>query len=229
MTPPRLPPLRWPGRRTPKVPCKLAVKPMILADITISTEAMVVVGGVVAAMASALTYLFTMVTGNRSAELANQRDMYERRIAAVESDKKSWMEMTQELGINIEKAVNRKRAIEGMPPFKIIEPIVPEHSSPVTTQQQNTADIGTMRARLVAAAEELNLPPRPTPPPADDAAAAAVANSAAAHAKSGTELSKAVAADAISDATAAIEVAAVATDAAAVAIGPGKDKEEKQP
>lgn len=181
----------------------------MLADITISTEAMVVISAIVVSLTGAVTYLFTTIISN-----------YDKQLEFLKSDKKSWQEMAQELGINIEKAVNRKRALEGLPPFRNLEPIVPEHSSPVTVQQQSTADIGTMRARLVAAAKELNLPPRLAPPPANDESADALEKSINSHATVAAELSKATAADAISDAKGAIKVADVAIDAAGDAIKP---------
>lgn len=198
---------------------------MILAEaIVISTEAMVIVGGVVAALVSGITYLFFMLTSNRSAELVTQREMFEKRIAAIESDKKSWQEMTLELGINIEKAVNRKRAAEGLAPFEVMKPVVPEHSSPVTLAQQQTADISTMRARLVAATKELGLPPRQIAQSADKEAEVAVDKAASTHELTKLELENSAAADAIQDVVGAIDVARLSADEAATVVG---RKEEK--
>jgi hypothetical protein len=46
-----------------------------------------------------------------------------------------------------------------MAPMERVEPIEPEHSSPTTKEQQEDADIGTMRARVIAAARELKQDP----------------------------------------------------------------------
>lgn len=189
---------------------------MILAEVTFSTEGIVVIGTLLTALAGAVAVLFKMLTANRDAE-----------IVALKANAASWEEMAKELGINIEKAVNRKRAAEGLAPFEVIKPIVPEHSSPVTMQQQSTADIGTMRARLVAAAKELNLPQRPVPPPANAEVALAVDKAAVAHAKDSLELSKATIVDAMSDASGAINVAKVAVDTASEAVQPEEPKEER--
>lgn len=196
----------------------------------INTAAMVVVAAVVGALASAVTYLFTMLTANRSAELANQKAIYEKQLEVERSNTSSWREMTLELGINIEKAVNRKRAANGLPPFKELAPIVPEHSSPVTKKQQQTAEIATMRARLVAATKELGIEPREAPPPATAAEEARLAYTKSTPLTDAAELNakaekKAVdAAEAMSDAKGAIDVAATAVDAASSAISTEKDK-----
>jgi len=137
----------------------------MLADLTISTEMMVVVSGVVVALVGGISFLFTMLMTNRSSELAATKEHFEKELANLKSDRDSWREMAEELGVNIEKAVNRHRAAKGLEPFVAMEPIVPEHSSPVSAQQQQTADIGTMRARLVAATKELGLEPRESAPP----------------------------------------------------------------
>jgi len=129
----------------------------MLADILISTETMAVFGVVVGSLVGAITFLFTTLMTVRAAELT-----------AMKSDRDSWREMAEELGVNIEKAVNRHRASKGLPAFTAMAPVVPEHSSPVTDKQQQAADIGTMRARLVAATKELGLEPRESAPPSGE-------------------------------------------------------------
>ena len=124
---------------------------MLLADVLISTEAMVVVATIVGALGGATTLLFKMVIDNRSAELK-----------AMEGDRNSWKEMALESMERLDQAVakHRKESHRPTPPVLPVAPIVPEHSSPITTQQQETADIGTARAKLVAATLALGLEPR---------------------------------------------------------------------
>ena len=124
---------------------------MLLADITISTEAAVAIAGIGGALISAIGMLFKMVVDNRSAELK-----------AMEMDRNSWKEMALEGMERLDQAVakHRKDSHRPIPEVVALAPIVPEHNSPVTPQQQETADIGTVRAKLVAATLALGLEPR---------------------------------------------------------------------
>lgn len=157
---------------------------MILAEITISTEAMVVVGGVCAFLASGITFLFMMLTGNRTAELASLKESYERQLTSLTSDRNSWREMSEESVNRLDQAVaaHRKASHKPGPAVKPLAKIIPEHSSPITPQQQETADIATVRARLVAATLALGLEARKAPPPANGKmeAGAAIADAASA-------------------------------------------------
>jgi hypothetical protein len=58
----------------------------------------------------------------------------------------------------LERVANEARAARGEGPFEVIAAVIPEHQSPTTERQRITAEIATLRARLVAARR--NLEPR---------------------------------------------------------------------
>lgn len=103
---------------------------------------MMLVGGVCAAV-PALFLALMKAHASALADLTDQRNTYkaiaDRAVARLE-----------------EEATERHRR-EGAVPSLVIAPVLPEHASPVTPRQQETADIATLRARLVAA--ELGRPP----------------------------------------------------------------------
>jgi len=124
---------------------------LLVAEIAISNEvAFAVVGGLV----SAIGALFWLVIAR-----------YDALIKELQSRGDSYKEMAEEAIANLEKAVNNARRKRGDKDFEVVAPIVPEHSSPTTKHQQSTADIGTMRARLVEATKVLDLPAREAAPP----------------------------------------------------------------
>ena len=109
----------------------------MLAEVAISNElAFTVVGGLV----SALVALFWLGVKHYDAQLDDLR-----------SQRDSYRNMAEEAVKNIEELVNADRLKKGKPPFDKLAPIVAEHSSPTTEAARDTADVGTMRARLVAA------------------------------------------------------------------------------
>jgi hypothetical protein len=55
----------------------------------------------------------------------------------------------------LERVANEARAARGEGPFEVIAAVVPEHQSPTTERQRITAEIATLRARLVAACRNL--------------------------------------------------------------------------
>lgn len=119
---------------------------MLLAQgITVTTEAMTIIGVVVGALVAAITFLFRGW------------------IAALQADRDSWKHMAEEGVEDLEKVAKRERARNGHGPVKKAIPVaavVPEASSPPTKQQKETAEVQTMRARLVAAKLDLGLPKR---------------------------------------------------------------------
>lgn len=88
--------------------------------------------------------------------------------ADLRADLESYRQMAEVAITNLERTSNTLRAERGEPPIDVVAPVVPEHSSPTTGQQQATAEIATKRARLVAAAKSLEVvsPETPTGEPA---------------------------------------------------------------
>ncbi len=112
---------------------------------------MLLIGGVVAAV----PVLFAAYVKSQAAgmmELERQRDSYKG--------------MADRAILRLEQEVADRRAREGFPAVVPVAPVLPEHQSPVTANQQETADMATLRARLVAA--ELGSSPLPPLPPPED-------------------------------------------------------------
>lgn len=76
---------------------------------------------------------------------------------SLESQKASYKEMTKEAIANLEMVVTSKGKKTKIP---LIVPVVPEHNSPISQEQLDTAEMQTARARLVAATLALDLPTR---------------------------------------------------------------------
>jgi hypothetical protein len=83
-----------------------------------------------------------------------------RRVADALADHESYRQIADEAVAGLEEATNRARAAKGEPPLMTLAAVVPEHSSPTTTRQQEIAATATLRARLVAATLALGLPVR---------------------------------------------------------------------
>lgn len=85
------------------------------------------------------------------------------RAADVLAEQASYQQIALEAVQNLEAVTNTARREHGEPPLVILAPVVAEHQSPTTDRQQATAEVATLRARLVAATLTLGLPPRDTP------------------------------------------------------------------
>jgi len=129
---------------------------VILADVAFSTEGLVIVSGLLTALAGAVALLFRQLIASKDAELK-----------AANSRADSYYEMAEEAIANLESAVNEKRALQGLPVSPVVPAVIAEHNSPTTLAQQRTADLQTMRARLVAATAALGLPAREAAAPED--------------------------------------------------------------
>ena len=108
-----------------------------------------------------LILIFTSVAG-AVATLAmwHSRRGRDQDLQDLRGERNSWRSIANTAVENIEKAVNRLRSAEGKGDFEAVAPVVPEHSSAVTELQQETADVATLRARLVAATAAFGLEPR---------------------------------------------------------------------
>lgn len=123
--------------------------PIVIADVVFSTEGMIVISALVAALATAVGALFKMLMISHARELADmkeQRDSF-REIGAEATDKL--------VLVSIEKAKRDGKTI-----IPALAAVVPEHNSPTTQKQQEAAELQTMRAKLTAATLQLGLPPR---------------------------------------------------------------------
>lgn len=127
----------------------------ILADVSFSTEALTIIGTMGAGMIAAITMLFKLLMASKDKALVD-----------MTSARDSFKEIADESVTSVESIVNRMRAEKGEEEFKPMKAIVPEHASPIKQSQQDTADLQTMRARLVAATLNLHLPAREASRPA---------------------------------------------------------------
>lgn len=118
---------------------------ILIADISFSTEGAVVIGALLTALSTAVVFMFRQVLAAKDERL---------------NEMKSYKEIAAEAIIALEAKVNEERQAAGKKDFKKLAPVVAEHSSPVTPEQQNTAELQTMRARITAATLALGLPPR---------------------------------------------------------------------
>ncbi len=124
---------------------------MILADLVFSTEAEVVVGGLLLSLSGAIGVIFKLYVASK-----------DRHLAGVEIERDSYRNMANEAVTNLETAVEKFLA-DDIKRVPRLAPVVPEHQSPTTPQARVIADIATLRARAVAAALALGLKPPPLP------------------------------------------------------------------
>jgi len=119
----------------------MVIKPPI-ADVTYSTETLAVTTVVVSALTGAMVFIFKLLMASKDEQL------------------KSYKEIALEAVRNLELAANDKRMEQGRQMFPPLAPVVPEHSSPSSKDQRESAEIQTLRAKLVAAKLDLGLPVR---------------------------------------------------------------------
>ena len=115
---------------------------MMLADLTVNTETMAVISLVVGGLTGVIGMLFRLY------------------VAQVKEERDTWKKLADGAVSNLEYAANVQRKKAGMSPLTELAPVVPEHSSPTSKRQEETAEMATMRARLTAAVLSLGLEPR---------------------------------------------------------------------
>jgi len=121
----------------------------VIAEVSFTTEGVVAISTLLGALAGVIVYLFRQLDSTHKERLSERT-----------SERDSYKEMAHEALIALESRVNEKRRGVGQGPFPAVAPVVPEHNSPVSKRQQETADLQTMRARLTAATLALGLEPR---------------------------------------------------------------------
>lgn len=114
----------------------------LFADVTFSTEGIVVITGLLGALAAAIGVLWRQVMRAKDEKAEIFKSLAEEAVASVES------------------AGNTERKRKGLPARKRKADVVPESNSPPTEEQKETADAATLRARLVAARKDLGIKPR---------------------------------------------------------------------
>lgn len=109
-------------------------------DVTFSTSGIVIITGLLGAIAAALTAVSKLLLAAKDEqikELREQRDSFkkvaDRAVSALESE------------------AERRQIARGESPIPMIAPVVREHNSPPTERQRIAADFETLNARQVAA------------------------------------------------------------------------------
>lgn len=97
---------------------------------------MLLIGGVVAAV-PVLFAAYVKAQMLAMTEITAQRDVYKA--------------IADRAVTRLEEEVADRRTRDGFPPLTPIAPVEPEHNSPTTGAQRETAQMATLRARLVAA------------------------------------------------------------------------------
>lgn len=115
---------------------------MLLADVTLSTEAVVVIGVLLSGLAAAVGTVFKLL------------------MAAKDDLLKSYKDVAAEAVDNLEAAHKAYAQRHGKHVPEPLAAVIPEHSSPPKQKQIDTADLQTLRARLTAATLGLELPAR---------------------------------------------------------------------
>lgn len=95
------------------------------------------------------------------------REAEAQRSATILADRDSYKEMAAEAIAALAVAAEQGRASRGQAGPARLVAVVPEHSSPVSPEQQAEAERATLRAQLVASKLELGLPARDSSPPAE--------------------------------------------------------------
>lgn len=148
-------------------------------DVSLSTEAVIIITGLVSTLGGAIYVIFNLLMKAHDARIADQQTQselrlkeqatqYDKRLEEVDSQRKSYKEIAEEAVAAVEKTAREVFQTAGKRPVLSLAPVVPEHSSPVTPEQQETAELQTMRARVTAATLALGLPAREPGEPALD-------------------------------------------------------------
>jgi hypothetical protein len=126
----------------------------MFADITLSTEAVVTIGALLATLGGVVAFLFRMLIAAKDADLADmkeQRDGYKKLAASAAA--------------SMEDAAVRRQQAQGATPVPMVAPVAAQHNSPTSEKQQEAADFATLQARVVAAQLVIDAPiPAPLTP-----------------------------------------------------------------
>lgn len=81
------------------------------------------------------------------------------RLAEKDAQINSYKSILQAALFAGDKAINELMVLKGLPLVTVMAPVIPEHQSPITKKQAETAHIATQRARAVAMYDKLGLEP----------------------------------------------------------------------
>lgn len=112
---------------------------MPIADVTLSTEAIVMIGALLSALTVTVSVLFKMLIATKDAQLQDEK-----------IQRRAYQDVAEEAVNILDERVTTHLRETGQPVVASIAPVIPEHSSPATIQQVKTAEFATLRARLVA-------------------------------------------------------------------------------
>jgi hypothetical protein len=120
---------------------------MLLADVTISTEAGLAISGLLITLTGAIGVIYKQLIKNQEQQISN----YDKQLLEMKSQRDSYRQIGDEAVRVLEQKINKDREVAGKQPFPVIASVVAEHNSPVTEAQQDAADLATLRAKMVAA------------------------------------------------------------------------------
>lgn len=121
-----------------------------------TTIAIGIATSIVLAVVSAVALLFKLLIASYEARMTS----YEAQITTITAERDNWKQGMREAVGNLRLEANKKRLRHGQAPYEELADVVPEHSSPPTAAEKETAELQTVRAALVAATKDLDLPSR---------------------------------------------------------------------
>lgn len=120
---------------------------MVLADVSFTTEGILVIGGLLTFLAGAIGYIFRLLMQANDALV---------KLAAEKSQTKSFKDMLEDAMLILET----RNAAKGIVAPKPLVAVVPQSNSPPTEEQKATAEIATAQARMTAIKLAMGLPAR---------------------------------------------------------------------
>lgn len=130
----------------------------MLADVTFSTEGIVVISTLLGAVTAALGFIFRLLITNYEKAATRAEVDHARERDSLKTERDNWRQVGEEAVDNLQIVARKKGALTRVAPLAAV---VAEHNSPATEEQLQTAALATTRAALVAATLALELPPRP--------------------------------------------------------------------
>lgn len=116
-------------------------------DICFSVAGIGVMGGLLTVLSGTVMALFKLLQAAK-----------DQQIAALTIRADSYERLAKQSVNALEAVLNARRAADHEPPMPVVPPVLPQHSSPVTVDQQADADLETLKARAAAARRALGLP-----------------------------------------------------------------------
>jgi len=112
----------------------------MVADVTLSTEAVVAIGALLSGLALAVSALFKMLIASKDSQLAEER-----------TQRKAYQDIAEDAVDVLDRRATVHVEETGQPPVVPVAPVLPEHSSPVSDKQLAASEFATTRAKLTAA------------------------------------------------------------------------------